>query len=1005
MKIFQKIENSLDLTHALHDKSYRKNLITSSINISKEDYDYCKPKLSELFSVLKLDIIYTEAEGTYLYYEHNNKKIRVTDFVSGYGAALLGHNHPELKEELIYLYKRNVPFLVQGSIRSYASQLAKKLNEILNTSKKYYCNFTNSGTETVEAALKHAYKVKYEELKLKYYKCLSKSKNIINYIEENKNKFSENNLKQLYKEIEEYNNTEFEKIKNNPAIIAIENSFHGKTTSSLKITYNKTLREDYEGLSSMKTIFISPDNFEDLELIKRHNTHYLKSLEIKDNKILIEEIPINNCIAIIFEIIQGEGGINELPHNFLKYLASVHQKIDIPYIIDEIQTGCGRTGSFFAFQQTPLSEINPEYILLSKALGGGLTKIGVTMIREDIYDEEFGLQHTSTFAEDDISCAIALKTIDIITRNNNELLDEISKKGNYLKNQLIKLKEKYNDIIKDIRGKGLMLGIEISDLQNYSPFFRYAGYQGFITLLISSYLLHYYNIRVLSPLSSMFKSSSRFRRKAVIRIQPPATVSYEEIDKLITALNEVFNIIKNNNEYLLIAHIFDKKLEKKERINPLNVDILYPPISEFKNITDRVGFIVHITELKYLLEYYFPSFYYYNFNTQAFVNWWNKICRFLDPSFMHRFLLKINNAKIEVDIIGIPYLPKEMLRIYGGYKIYKDNHHQKILLEELQSKIQDAINYVKLIDSNNKKLRCISLGAFTSIITNNGCDIHDPEVAITTGNVYTTALIYQGILKAIEQKNLYGKELTIAVVGATGNIGSALSIMLTKIADKLILIGKDSSLNTLNRLNEVIKNCMIKIFNSITHKKINNITNLEGLEKYFYNDFSNANFYNNDLLDLDKIIAKTINHERIRVGNYSDLKNADIVAIATNSSDAWLIKPSMVKENSIICCASVPSNLSSAFKDHLDKFYVFDGGYALLPENNIINFVGMPRYGNIYGCLAEALLITLAGYDKSFARGEITYDKIEKILEWAEKFNFKPGKFTLGETLINKINN
>lgn len=995
MKTFQKIENLLELSFTIKNKNnkilHQENY---NSNFKNEEYNLCKPKLSELLSVLKLDIVYHAADGIYLYYDNNGKTIKVTDFVSGYGAALLGHNHPEIKDEIINLLNSNTPFLTQGSIRGYAGKLARKLNELIETNKKYYCNFTNSGTESVEAAIKHAYKVKFEEIKLNYYKCLTKSKDIINYIEENKvGVYANLNTRSLYSEIEEHNNKMFNELKNNPVIIAIKNSFHGKTTSSLKITYNKTLREDYEGLSTLKTIFIDPQDKNRIVDIKTQNTYYFKSLEINNNKISIIETPVNNCIAVILEIIQGEGGINELPDNFLNYLAEKHDEINIPYIIDEIQTGCGRTGTFFAFKQTPLSKIEPEYILLSKALGGGMTKIGVTMIREDIYDEEFGLQHTSTFAEDDFSCAIALKTIEILTRDNNKLLDEIKEKGKYLKKKLLKLQQKYPDIINEVRGKGLILGIEISDLKSYGPFFRYAGYQGFITLLIASYLLHYYNIRILSPLSSMFKSSSRFRRKAVIRIQPPATIPYSEIDRLIIALDEVFNIIKNNNEYLLLAHIFDKKVEKIERINPFKIKIEYPHISGFTNIDKRIGFIVHITELKYLLEYYFPSFYYYTFDTNAFIKWWNRLCRFLDPDVMHKCLLKINNKKIEVDIIGIPYLPKEMIKIYGGYKIHNNDHHKKTLMEELQAKIQDAINYVKHLDDNDKKLSCISLGAFTSIVTNNANLIYDPDIAITTGNVYTTALVYQGVLKAIREKSLNIKELTIAIVGATGNIGSALSLLFSKIAKKIILIGKDDTETTINKLIEVKNNCILRLNELFKEKQIKNITILEDSENYSIKAYNFKDFFFEENEFSEKII----------IGNYDNLKEADVVAIATNSSDTWLIQPSMIKEGAIVCCASVPSNISNTFKNYLDKYFVFDGGYALLPEKNKIEFVGMPKHGNVYGCLAEALLMTLAEYNKSFAKGEITYEKIEKVIEWAEKFKFNIGKFTLGEQLISKI--
>ncbi len=104
-------------------------------------------------------------------------------------------------------------------------------------------------------------------------------------------------------------------------------------------------------------------------------------------------------------------------------------------------------------------------------------------------------------------------------------------------------------------------------------------------------------------------------------------------------------------------------------------------------------------------------------------------------------------------------------------------------------------------------------------------------------------------------------------------------------------------------------------------------------------------------------------------------------------------------KGAIVCCASVPSNLSETFKDKTDDFYVFDGGYALLPDNSEIDFIGMPKNGNAYGCLAETLLLGFEGYDKSFARGSITVTQITKTISLAEKFGFKLSKSLLGDDI------
>jgi hypothetical protein len=137
----------------------------------------------------------------------------------------------------------------------------------------------------------------------------------------------------------------------------------------------------------------------------------------------------------------------------------------------------------------------------------------------------------------------------------------------------------------------------------------------------------------------------------------------------------------------------------------------------------------------------------------------------------------------------------------------------------------------------------------------------------------------------------------------------------------------------------------------------------------------------------------------IEPAGHDVLKESDIVTIATNSTDAWLIRPENIKKGAIVCCASVPSNLSKTFKDHADEYFVFDGGYAQLPENNEINFVGMPKHGNIYGCLAETILLAFDNREKSFAKGQVTIEKVLEIIDIADKHGFKLGKFTLGESI------
>lgn len=148
------------------------------MNIKLQYKQYCKPKLSELLHALQLDTHIVAAEGNYI---RNEDGQEILDLVSGFGAAVLGHAHPEITSTAITALQNQVPINVQGTVRSSSARLAVKLNELLPQGSKTYCvNFSNSGTESVEAAIKHAYRVQYEKI-LREYERLSRLLNDFYY--------------------------------------------------------------------------------------------------------------------------------------------------------------------------------------------------------------------------------------------------------------------------------------------------------------------------------------------------------------------------------------------------------------------------------------------------------------------------------------------------------------------------------------------------------------------------------------------------------------------------------------------------------------------------------------------------------------------------------------------------------------------------------------------------------------------------------------------------------
>src|SRR6185369_13477517 len=201
--------------------------------------------------------------------------------------------------------------------------------------------------------------------------------------------------------------------------IALERAFHGKTLGALQLTGNPQYREAFE-LSGLNVVRIPVNNIDQLEAAFDQ---------------------VADLAGFIFEPILGEGGVRPIESRFAQRAAQLCAERDVPLIADECQTGLGRTGAFLTSQALG---VEPDYIILSKALGGGLAKISALLIRRERYRDEFDLKHTSTYAEDDFSCAIALKTLELI---DDSVLTSCREKGERLIEGLRGLAEQYPGVI------------------------------------------------------------------------------------------------------------------------------------------------------------------------------------------------------------------------------------------------------------------------------------------------------------------------------------------------------------------------------------------------------------------------------------------------------------------------------------------------------------------------------------------------------------------------------
>lgn len=283
-------------------------------------------------------------------------------------------------------------------------------------------------------------------------------------------------------------------------IISTTNSFHGKTLGALSVSGKSKYKVPFEPL--LPETKIVPYN--DLETLE-------------------EELSSEDAAGFIVEPIQGEGGVIIPGEGYLKEAERLCKKYGTVFIVDEIQTGIGRTGKLFCCEY---EEVTPDVMCISKSLGGGVMPIGAMITTETLWRKAYGnletcLLHTSTFGGNSRACICGITTLNMIVNKN--LSENAGVQGNYLLSQLKYLSQKFS-VIKEVRGKGLMIGIQFLRLKG-----KRAIIEGGVTLWVVRELFRKHRIITAFTLNNY----------DVLRIMPPLTVTRQQVDKFLNALEDV----------------------------------------------------------------------------------------------------------------------------------------------------------------------------------------------------------------------------------------------------------------------------------------------------------------------------------------------------------------------------------------------------------------------------------------------------------------------------------
>ena len=680
--------------------------------------------------------------------------------------------------------------------------------------------------------------------------------------------------------------------------IALEKGFHGKTLGAVQLTANQDYREPF--------------------LIDGLTVHRVRANDIAH---LEQTFARTGSIAgLIYEPIQGEGGVRELTPEFLQRAAALCSARGAPLIADEIQTGMGRTGTFLASEALGVS---PDYVTLSKALGGGIAKISATLIRRERHVDKFDVLHTSTYAEDDYSSGIALKVLELL---DGAALAECRRKGDRLLAGLRALMAAYPDVIVDVRGRGLMVGVEFKRrLDDPSFLLRLLSNQDDLIFVVVGHLFNVHRIRVAPTLSD----------PQTLRMEPSVLIADAEIDRCLGALEDVCGKMRAHDGVGLTRYFIDGQGGADHDRTRVTFDTKFfihdePPYwhRELDPPPLKVAWLFHMIDADDLIDLEPDAARLTLEERERFL--WHFAPR-ANPIVMNSFdVQSTTGAKVRFYAIALPFTSNQMKEWLDEGNFFRVRHS-----------IDKAIKVARFIGCD-----VIALGQYTSIVTRNATTLELPRVGLTTGNSYTTALALEAIERAVSERGLDPARSTLAVVGAAGNIGQTCAEILAPRFARTLLVGsnKPSAQRRLAALQSRVPRADV-------------------------------------------------------APDATALREAQVVLAAANASTPFLAAD-VFADGAVVCDLSVPAAVCPEVRTARPDMLIIGGGIARLPFGENHGILGLPLpAGQVYGCMAEAMLLGLEGVRDATFTGMLPAEHVFRLEAMAKRHGFTLAEYKTHATM------
>ncbi|MGW8451569.1 aminotransferase class III-fold pyridoxal phosphate-dependent enzyme [Streptomyces niveus] len=713
-------------------------------------------------------------------------------------------------------------------------------------------------------------------------------------------------------------------------VVATSDSFHGKTLGALSATGRPRYQEPFGAPVS------------GFGHVPFNDVGALTELFAEDG---------GNIAAFMVETVQGEGGIHLASQEFLLAARELCTRYGARLVIDEVQTGLGRTGRLFGCEH---SGVVPDIMPLAKALGGGMVPIGAVLFGESSLSEDFGLRHTSTFGGNAFCSRVGLRSLELLTENGQALVREVADRADLLRKGLEEVRAAHPRLVTDVRGQGLLMGVELTtdpDVFPHQGLFRSLAGQEGLAGFLCGYLLRNEGIR-LAP--TYFSNS-------VLRVEPPLTVSEDECRTLVEALHRGLELIEAGDSarffrHLLPAGVISKAPDADARVATGARAPVEHPVAPREG-EPRWAFVAHPTDLA------------------SYASYDNRLGL---PGDQVRVLFDRMNQCRNVDTPAAMFVGSCRVVTDGGQTSYGEifalPYGARRLLdmpaEQATELVQQAVD-----EAVRRGAQIVGLGAYTSVVTANAAALDDRGVPITTGNAYTVAAGVDGLQQAAHRQGTDLADAGAVVLGAAGAIGRASSLLLAERVGRLVLVGNpahpERSEQRLAAVAEDVAAHLVGLGGE----------SAPGSEESGYGALARAALrLAKDGADgadgADAVDAAGIARQLAADGllttslSAEDALPAGELILAATSTPDQIVRPDLLRRNAAVCDVSQPPNVGDDVRRKRPDVMVVAGGLIRMPGDRDTGLdFGLP-YGVTYACTAETMIAAHRLDDPVVSQGE-----------------------------------